>query len=241
MLNRNIAQPLHLQLENDLRERLANGEWAVDTCIASENALGEEYGVSRMTVRAVLNRLVEAGLIYRVPGKGTFVSEPKIIGAPLSQMGIIKQLESMGYDVLTKIIEIKQTGAPSNIRKILDIKKSDQVNVVQRVRYVREQPLSYHTSYIPVPIFGVLEKEDLEGIQIWDYLEQVGHCEVVKRVETLESITADESVAKHLGVKVGFPLLVLENRVYTHNDQIVEFSQVQFRGDKIKINLSYEK
>ena len=95
-LNRQSPQPLHLQFEEILREQLENEEWAPHACIPSENELSRKYGISRMTVRAVLTRLVDAGLLYRVPGKGTFVAEPKIVSRPLSQMGITQQLEQMG-------------------------------------------------------------------------------------------------------------------------------------------------
>ena len=61
--------------------------------IPSENELSKECGVSRMTVRNVITKLVQEGLLFRIPGKGTYVSEPKIIADTLSYAGIREQLE----------------------------------------------------------------------------------------------------------------------------------------------------
>ena len=97
-LNLDSPCPLYVQLEKILRKNIEKGIWKEDARIPSENELSREYGLSRMTVRSVLNKLAQEGLIYRVPGKGTFVSSNKIISKPLSQMGIRDQLEKMGYE-----------------------------------------------------------------------------------------------------------------------------------------------
>ena len=89
MLDRQSPKPLYVQLEELLKKQIENEDLKASLPIPSENELSKEYGLSRMTVRSVLTRLVQEGLLYRVPGKGTFVSQPKITGKPLYQMGIL--------------------------------------------------------------------------------------------------------------------------------------------------------
>lgn len=61
------------QLVGALREKIANGAYPQGTTLPSERSLTEEFGVSRVTVRKALERLTDAGLVARSPGKGTYV------------------------------------------------------------------------------------------------------------------------------------------------------------------------
>ena len=80
MQNQDLANTalLHKQVENALRQEIESGIWAVGDRIPSEAQLSEKYGVSRVTVRNAISRLVEDGLLVRLQGKGTFVSSHPI-------------------------------------------------------------------------------------------------------------------------------------------------------------------
>lgn len=61
------------QLADALRARIAAGEWAPGEQLPSEQALAEESGVSRPTVRIALRSLIASGLVRTRQGAGTFV------------------------------------------------------------------------------------------------------------------------------------------------------------------------
>ena len=239
MLDKNSAQPLYVQFENVIRSKLDNEEWLVGAMIPSENELAKIYGISRMTVRSVLNQAVSAGMFYRVPGKGTFVAEPKIESSPLAHMGIREQLEKKGYEIHTKLLEVEQLPASVRVAKLLGIEPKELVYKVRRLRYLKDIPLSIHTSYIPQSISPGLESRDLEKVQLCDILEQDYHCTIIRHVEMLESVTASAAEAQLLEVEKASPLLMLENTVYGEGDVPIEHSKVVFRGDKIKLRMEY--
>lgn len=241
MLDRHSPTPLHLQLEEVVKNRIENDEWQPNTQIPSENELSKIYGLSRMTTRAVIMRLVFQGLLYRVAGKGTFVANPKITNKPLLQMGIQEQLDQMGIESETRLIEISQIAAPVRIQKELNLSGDDLVYCIERLRTVRNEPLSIHISYIPVEFCPGLEKQKFEQEQLCDILEFDYRLRTARVVETLESSLATAREAKLLGVHAGFTLLRLENTVYTPEDIPFEHSRIVFRGDKIKIKLEFNR
>ncbi|WP_031068948.1 GntR family transcriptional regulator [Streptomyces sp. NRRL S-118] len=62
------------QLAGILRARIARGDWQPNRAIASETQLVQQYGLARTTVRRAIAVLVEEGLVFTVPQRGTYVS-----------------------------------------------------------------------------------------------------------------------------------------------------------------------
>lgn len=234
-LDRTIAKPLHVQLEEIIRQQIENKDLLPNQAIASESELSRQYNLSRMTVRNVITRLVYEGLLYRVAGKGTYVSEQKITALPISQMGIREQLEALGYQTDTSVVDKRTEKATNKIGEQLHIKKGDEVYVIERIRYANGEPLSLHKTYIPVKITKGLIEKDLEKTALCDILEKEYNIYAKRGQETLECIGACEKDATFLKIDKGFPLLYLKYVMYSQEEIPFEFSEVIFRGDRIKL------
>ncbi|MGY5129195.1 GntR family transcriptional regulator [Streptomyces nigrescens] len=74
-VERDAPQPPFQQLAGILRARVKRGDWKPNRAIPSENALAEQYGLSRPTVRRAIAALADEGLVYAVSGRGTYVAE----------------------------------------------------------------------------------------------------------------------------------------------------------------------
>lgn len=72
---KNSPIPLYQQILNEISTRVASGEWPAGTQLPTEATLELNLQVSRVTIRQALSAAVEEGLVVRLPGKGTFVSE----------------------------------------------------------------------------------------------------------------------------------------------------------------------
>lgn len=67
--------PMYKKIETYIIDQIRNENWKPRSRIPSENELAEQFGVSRITVKNALTALVEKGVVYRLQGKGTFVSD----------------------------------------------------------------------------------------------------------------------------------------------------------------------
>ncbi len=61
------------QVFNQLKKMIAEGEWKPGDKLPSENELAASFGVSRMTVRQSLQKLIALGLIETKLGEGSYV------------------------------------------------------------------------------------------------------------------------------------------------------------------------
>ncbi len=68
--------PSYLQLAAILRARIRSGEIAPRDPLPSITSLTGETGLAVGTVRKAIGVLVQEGLAYTVPGRGTFATGP---------------------------------------------------------------------------------------------------------------------------------------------------------------------
>ncbi|MHC1684442.1 MAG: FadR/GntR family transcriptional regulator [Clostridiaceae bacterium] len=60
---------------NEIKEKIISGEWTSGTKIMSEPKLAEELGVSRVSVREAIEKMVALSILNKKQGGGTFVNE----------------------------------------------------------------------------------------------------------------------------------------------------------------------
>jgi len=75
-----VAVPAYRKIINTIQEWIQKGRFQSDDKLPSEAQLMEEFSTSRITVTRALSELELKGVIYRLKGKGSFVSplKPKI-------------------------------------------------------------------------------------------------------------------------------------------------------------------
>lgn len=63
------------RVKRELMKMLIEKRYSPSEMLPSEGMIAEMYGVSRMTSKLALNALVEEGIIYRVPRRGSFLKD----------------------------------------------------------------------------------------------------------------------------------------------------------------------
>lgn len=239
LIDKNSPVPLYVQIDDVIRAKIKDGSWPRERRIPSENELVVLLGVSRMTVRGVLNSLVDEGLLYRVHGKGTFVSEEHILARSPAYKGVREQLEDQGLATETELLKVDTVHVHEAVRERLRLEPGDKVVEILRRRLVRGVPISLHRSYIPAALAPGLETEDLVSEQLCVTLELGFGLRAEKTVEQLSSSAARAAEAEFLDVAVGSPILLLEDTIFGPNDEAFEYSKICFRGDRFKLHFEY--
>jgi GntR family transcriptional regulator len=241
VFNRQSSTPLHLQLEEVIMEKIANEEWRPNAQIPSENELSVTYGLSRMTTRLVITRLVLQGLLSRVPGKGTFVAAPKIANRAQLPMGIQRQLDEQGVKSDIQLLSLSRCQASGHARRQLRLERSEMVWKVERLRTLNGEPLSVHLSYLPLVLCPDLDGKDLRDGQLRNVLERDYRLQPCSVEESVETALASERIAELLKVKPGFTLLQLQETSRKEDETPFEYCHVLFRGDKMKITFEFSQ
>lgn len=85
-------RPMYLQIMEQIRHRVATGDWLPSQEIPSIRALAIDLRVSVITVKRAYLELERAGVIVTRQGKGSFVAEDANLGTSLKEQELDEHL-----------------------------------------------------------------------------------------------------------------------------------------------------
>jgi GntR family transcriptional regulator len=233
--------PLHMQIRELLRTRIMDGVYKSHAQMPSENEMVRTFGVSRITVRQALADLQKEGLIFRIHGKGTFVSKPKAIQNLRRLEGFGEAMSVSGHETFSKVIGHRAVRAGRVVAERLRISERDEVTELKRIRYLDREPISLDVTYVPISIGERLVREDLVRRDIFAILENDYGIGLGNADLSIEAILADDELASSLRIDAGSPILRIERLTFTADKQPLDFEFLYFRGDAFQYRLCIER
>lgn len=217
----------------DLRDVIARDFILGDTVapgerLPSEHSLSTQYGVSRVTVRAALHGLREAGLVTIRQGVGATVlpRQPAVVHG-LDRLGSIETFARESgkapsdTDVVARIVT-----ADEEVAEHLNIPLGAKVMQVSRTKCLDGVPVGWIVDYVPegVVAFDAL-RSDRSGSALDTLMASpdVG-VEYADAEHTPRALPAN--IAKRLGVAAGTIALYIETLVWTSGGSPVDWAQV---------------
>lgn len=86
-----MTKPLYQIIIQELKEQITSGIFPVNSQLPTEKELAAQYQVSRITSKRALTDLENAGLVYRIRGKGSFVKRADLIISQPEKVKISKK------------------------------------------------------------------------------------------------------------------------------------------------------
>lgn len=236
-IDRSSPVPLYHQLRQILRSMITDGTLGPGDPIPGEFRLCEQYGVSRTVVRQALVELEHDGVIDRVKGRGTFVAVPKPAqGLVQSLTGQFEDMAARGLPLRSEVRRLAELPADAVTAAQLQVPEGSPVVVLERLRFVRDEPWVLATAYLPIELLPALQQADLERGSLYALMDQRGiRPSYGKR--TVEAREAGRAVARDLGIRRNAPVLVLTSVGFDANDRPVEYFEAFHRGDRSRFEV----
>jgi len=229
-----VPVPLYYRIREDLRELIDSGQLRPGDRLSSERELSNQYGVSGITVKRAILDLVRDGLLYRVPGKGTFVPQPKMERDLSRLTSFTEEMLHYGLKPDSRVLEARIAPASGSVARNLDLLPGEKVIALERVRFANGEPLMLEKTFLPERLFPDLLSEDLATQSLYHFITEKYGVSLVKARETLEPVIINDKEAHDLAVETGAPGLLLELVAYTDNGRPIEYTKAIVRGDRCK-------
>ncbi|MBE3585994.1 MAG: GntR family transcriptional regulator [Thermoanaerobacter sp.] len=234
-INRNSFVPPYFQLAQILEQKILSGELRPGDSLPSENQLGKEYNLSRMTVRKCLSILAERGLISAHPGRGTFVSRPALDRAVFTIEEFHKEMSRRGLDPEARLLAVKVLKAPAEIGEKLGLEEGGRVMYFCRLLLAGDTPMALERKYMRFKKGSPILENELQYKAFSEVISMHSDVLPVRSRMILRPVLVGEEDGPLLQVPAGSPALCLEQYLYAADETVAGWGFFVFRGDRFSL------
>lgn len=206
----------------------------------TEEEICNLFNVSRITVRRGLDELARSGYIYRLQGKGSFVSTEKADMQLNHLIGFSQEMKMLGREPSTKVISIDIMKPPDTVANLLRLTREQTIYRLIRLRSADGLPMAVERVHLPFFLFPGLEHEKLDG-SLYEILGTKYGCKIHKGTQSIQPGFVTGTDAELLQVQPKSVALYISRTTYTNEDVPVEYVESVYRGDKYKFNVTLYK
>jgi GntR family transcriptional regulator len=228
--------PRYYEIEQALRARIVDLE--ADAPLPSDAQLCREFGVSRMTARNAVQRLVQDGLVYRLPGRGTFVADygtHRHAGSLTNfSDGMRRKGRSPSSRLLVRGIRPATTATATRLR----LEPGANVVIVSRLRLADEEPVAIEHAVLRIDAAPALLGADLQAGSMHATLVGAGLVPTSGRA-TISAEAASKEEARLLRVTTGWPLLVERRVILDQNEMPLETTDTRYAAGRYALDVEF--
>lgn len=220
-----------------IRERIGNETYTSRQRLPSEYQLAQEFDVSRLTIRKAISRLINAKILVKDPGKGTYVMlgaerNSKIESGRGGLQSFTEVAKEHGKTVHTKVLKFAPIRNPS--RKIseilaLDDRLDKKVFELKRIRYWDNDPMTLEKILICDEYIKNKTLADFEQ-SLFKILNE--NIEIGYAHQEIEAIMVTDEISKYLNIKGQQPIFKVKTITYTSDAIPIFFDTSFYRADK---------
>ncbi|GGI99381.1 HTH-type transcriptional repressor DasR [Saccharopolyspora subtropica] len=222
----------YLRLARELRSAILQHDYPEGTRLPTEAELAETYRVSRQTVRRAFQDLVAEGMVYRIPGRGTFAAPRE--EQYLRQFGSIDDLMGLSIDTTLQLV--------TPLRRQVDLDAagrlrlaSDRVHMLEFLRLHDDVPFCLTTVYLPPAVGRLVESvPELTEVGARSRVTIIGLLDdrlgdpIAGAEQSITVGLATPQIAGHLGCEPQRPLLRIDRMYQSTTGQPVELAVSHF-------------
>lgn len=223
-----------MQIVDKLIFQIVSGKYNVHNKLPSENVIADQYKVPRITARKAYERLEELGYIYKKQGKGSYVKDRhKQIDLVLSgDVSFSQKMIEKGYDFQSKNVFCREIKYNKKIYDFLETDQDDRIFKVGRLRFIDQQPIAIHISYVAKSVFDDIDAAGMAITSMFKYYNSKGYNEFCSKPSILSVSFPTKSQRDLLECANLIPLLVLESGcIDKRSCRVLEYTRILYRSD----------
>jgi GntR family transcriptional regulator len=225
---------LHRQLFVILRDQILRGLYPPGAAIPNEEALGSEFGVSRITVRRAVADLETGGFLVKRHGRGTFVSGQLPLARPSATLSLLDSLRKSATETQVEVLSVETAEAPPDIARQLDLVAGAPAVHAVRLRRRRTTPVMVTEAWVPAAIGSGVTRRELQKHALYEILIAQG-IRFGRVVQEISAVAASPFYAKLLDTELAVPLIKVTRLLYDMRRRPVQHLTIHISPERSRL------
>ncbi len=225
-LRHGVPVPIYYQLQELILKDIENGNLLPGAMIPTEQQLVKSYGVSIGTVKKAILNLVNQGYLYRIQGKGTFVTGTTLRRESLRYYRLLDDFDGQESNLAVKPIGIRKVPGFVPANRFLQIRSDQPLFELKRIFLMDGTPAVFSISYLPQNLFKKLSDYpsiEFEKKPLYATIEEKYGIPTINNLELIRACFPDTEAAGVLGIPMSLPVLYLEMLAFTYRRRPYEY------------------
>ncbi|WP_062524898.1 GntR family transcriptional regulator [Demequina rhizosphaerae] len=234
-IDRSLATPLHVQVEEHLLDDLDAGVWAAGERLPAEPELAARFGVNRLTVREAIASLRRTGRVVARQGAGTFVTAPPLridldaAGRPTGDAA-----DEAMRTFRESVLEVRRAPLRGEARAELGL---DEGIELETLAHLGDAPVMRTVYSLVTPMDAEDVRARLTGPWMPEHFDAIVGAPLRSGWRAFDAVPAPRRVATLLDIEVGAPVLRRSGVNVDASGVARTFHVRSYRSDRLRIVL----
>lgn len=236
-INKKSSTPIKIQAKKELQKLILGGDLQPGDKLPSERTLQADLGISRTTLRVVLDELQREGMIFSHPGKGRYISRTVLDQQLTHLTGFNQDMLKKGITPSSKIIFQEVVSASPDIAGQLQISIDSNIFKLKRLRFAEMNPVAIEETNIVLSLCPDIMNINFEQTSLYEFLSTQGlHPTSAQQIMTAELATIEE--AELLNINYPGSIMRMKRTTFLSHGKPIEYVQSAYSGSDFYFTLS---
>jgi GntR family transcriptional regulator len=230
-INKLVTTSIYKQIASSITNAIDDGLLKFNDKLPTEKEICEAYQISNTAVKMAYDKLIKEGLIKRIKGKGTFVTNRPTYKTALHSF---YELEVSNYNsnkYTYKVILLNKLNKDYSTYRALKLKIGERCYQVDSVIKNKNNPVMLEKVYFPKKYFSNFRNIHEQYKGVFDFVERVNNYKIKHFHSTYSAINASSAEALLLNIEADDAICFVRTLIVDDLDRVIGYVCSYFPGD----------
>lgn len=226
VINKLITKSIYKQIADSITEAIESGVLKYNDKLPTEKEICEMFSISQTAVKQGYETLINNGLIKRIKGKGTYVTNRSSHRTTLHNYFDVEKDDT----VIRKVILLGKSNKEYSVMRVLGIPEQEKYFLIGTVFSKDNDPKLLQRAYLPMKRFKSLEEKISGFTNIYEFIESYGYK--IKNIHsTFSAYNATNSDALLLNINQDDAVYLVKIKIIDEENNIIGYVLNYYPGE----------